>query len=79
MPMADKLINRASGNRMITFLDGNARYNQIFMVEDDIPKMAFRCPGILGLIEWVVMTFGLKNAGATYQHDTNLVFHDLLG
>jgi hypothetical protein len=79
MPMADKLINRASGNRMITFLDGNARYNQIFMAEDDIPKMAFRCPGILGLIEWVVMTFGLKNVRATYQHDTNLIFHDLLG
>jgi hypothetical protein len=25
------------------------------------------------------MTFGLKNAGATYQHAMNLIFHDLLG
>jgi hypothetical protein len=24
------------------------------------------------------MTFGLKNAGATYQRATNLIFHDLL-
>jgi hypothetical protein len=32
-----------------------------------------------GLFEWVVMTFGLKNAGATYQKAMNLIFHDLLG
>ena len=40
----------------LAFFDGNAGYNQIFMVD----------PGFVGLFEWVVMTFGLKNAGATY-------------
>ena len=44
-------------------MDGNAGYNQIFMVEEDIPKTAFRCPRAIGLYEWVVMTFSLKNAG----------------
>ena len=47
-------------------MDDNAGYNQIFMAEEDISKTAFRCPGHVGLFEWIVMTFGLKNAGATY-------------
>jgi hypothetical protein len=67
MPIADMLINNASGHRVIIFLDGNASYNQIFMVEDDMSKMALHCLGFIGLFEWVVMTFGLKNAGMTYQ------------
>ena len=67
MPIADILINEAFGHRIISFLDGNAGYNQIFMAEEDTSKTAFRCPGFVGLFEWVVMTFGLKNAGATYQ------------
>jgi hypothetical protein len=29
-------------------------------------------------VEWVVMTFGLKNASVTYQRAMNLIFHDLL-
>jgi hypothetical protein len=60
MPIADMFINNASGHRVISFLDGNAGYNQIFMVEEDMSKMAFRCPGFISLFEWVVMTFGLK-------------------
>jgi hypothetical protein len=79
MPIADTLINNASGNRIISFLDGNAGYNQIFMAEEDVSKTAFICPGFIGLFEWVVMTFGLKNAGATYQRAMNLIFHELLG
>ena len=66
MPIADMLVDAAAGHKVISFMDGNAWYNQIFMVEEDIAKIAFRCPGAIGLLEWVVMTFGLKNAGATY-------------
>jgi hypothetical protein len=67
MPITDTLINNASGNRIISFLDGNVRYNQIFMAEEDESKMTFICTCFIGLFEWIVMTFGLKNAGATYQ------------
>jgi hypothetical protein len=79
MPIADILIDSASGNKMISFLDGNASYNQIFMAKEDVSKTAFRCLGFVGLFKWVVMTFGLKNVGATYQRAMNLIFHDLLG
>jgi len=41
--------------------------------------MAFICPSFVGLFEWVAMTFGLNNAGATYQHAMNLMFQDLIG
>jgi hypothetical protein len=49
------------------------------MAEEDISKMTFHCHGFIGLFEWVVMTFGLKNIGATYPRNMNLIFHNLLG
>jgi hypothetical protein len=79
MLVADLLMDSASGNKMINFLDSNAGYNQIFMAKEDMSKIAFRCPGFVGLFEWARMTFGLKNAGSTYQRAMNLIFHDLLG
>ena len=79
MPVADLLIDAAARHRIISFMDGNAGYNQIFMAEEDIPKTVFRCPGHVGLFEWVVMTFGLKNASATYQRAMNFIFHEFIG
>jgi hypothetical protein len=79
MPIADMLINNASGHRVISFLDDNAGSNQIFMAKEDMPKTTFCCPIFISLFEWVVMTFGLKNAGATYQRGINLIFHNSLG
>jgi hypothetical protein len=38
MPIADMLINNASGNIVISFLDGNVGYNHIFMSEEDTSK-----------------------------------------
>jgi hypothetical protein len=79
MPIADFLVNAASGHRILSFLDCNAGYNQICMADEEISKTAFICLGFVGLFEWVVMTFGLKNVGASYQRAMNLIFHDLLG
>jgi hypothetical protein len=54
-------LNKATPmDRIISFMDGNAEYNRIFMAEEDILKTAFRCPGHVGLYEWVAMTFALK-------------------
>jgi hypothetical protein len=51
MPIAESLINRASGNRIISFLDGNAGYNKIFMAKEDVAKTTFQCPGFVGLFD----------------------------
>jgi hypothetical protein len=66
MPVADLLVDAATGHKVISFMDGNAGYNQIFMAIEDISKTAFRCPG-------------LKNAGATYQRALNYIFYELIG
>jgi hypothetical protein len=79
MPVADVLVNAAAGYKVISFMDGNAGYNQIFMAIEDIAETTFRCPGHVGLYEWIVMTFGLKNAGATYQRAMNYIFQELIG
>jgi hypothetical protein len=78
MPVANLLVNSASGNKVISFLDSNASYNQIFMAKEDVSKTTFCCLGFVGLFKWVIMTFSLKNADATYQRAMNLIFHDLL-
>ena len=79
MPVVDLLVDAAAGHQIISFMDGNVGYNQIFMAEEDIPMTAFRCPGHVGLFEWIVMTFCLKNAGATYQRAMDFIFHEFIG
>jgi hypothetical protein len=41
MPVANLLIDRSLGNKVISFLDGNEGYNQIFMAKEDVRKIAF--------------------------------------
>jgi hypothetical protein len=55
MPITDMIINNASRHQVISFLDGNDDYNQIFMAEEDMSKTVFYCPGFIGLFKWVVM------------------------
>jgi hypothetical protein len=41
MPVVKTLINAATGNKILSFMDGNAGYNQVFMAPEDIHKTAF--------------------------------------
>jgi hypothetical protein len=41
MLVANLLVDSTSGNKVISFLDGNAGYNQIFMAKEDVSKIAF--------------------------------------
>jgi hypothetical protein len=51
---------------------------RFFMALEDIHKTAFRVPGAVGLFEYVVISFGLKNADATCQRAMNYIYHDLI-
>ena len=51
MPIADMLVDAMSGHKVISFMDGNAWYNKIFMAEEKIPKTTFRCSGNISLYE----------------------------
>ncbi|CAN6567999.1 unnamed protein product [Malus baccata var. baccata] len=79
MPMADLSIDAVTKHKVLSFMEGNAGYNQIKMAQEDIHKAAFRCPGHVGAYKYLVMPFRLKNVGATYQRAMNAIFHDLIG
>jgi hypothetical protein len=48
MLVAETLINAAAGHKILSFMDGNTSYNQIFMAPEDIHKTAFRVPRAVG-------------------------------
>ncbi|CAL9012200.1 unnamed protein product, partial [Prunus brigantina] len=79
MPMVDLLIDGAAKHEILSFMAGHSDYNQNFIAEEDVHKTAFRCPESIGTFKYVVMPFGLKNAGATYQRAMSAIFHDMIG
>lgn len=73
------LVDVAAGHDILCFMDGHTSYNQTFIAEEDVAKTTFRCPRSIRTFEWIVMPFGLKNVGATYQRAINFIFHCLIG
>ncbi|CAL2277247.1 unnamed protein product [Prunus armeniaca] len=51
MHMSDLLVDGAAKQELLSFMDGHAGYNQIFIAEEDFHKMTFRCPGAIGTYE----------------------------
>ena len=45
MPITDMLVDSTANNELLSFMDGFSSYNQILIVVEDIPKIAFRCHG----------------------------------
>ncbi|XP_075515413.1 uncharacterized protein LOC142550056 [Primulina tabacum] len=73
----DKLVDSTSGYELLSFMDAYQGYNQIPLAKNDQDKASFITLG--GTFCYVVMSFGLKNAGATYQRLMNKVFEKQLG
>ncbi|XP_075492529.1 uncharacterized protein LOC142530589 [Primulina tabacum] len=72
LPRIDQLLDSTSGCELLSFLDAYQVYHQIPLALQDKDKASFITSG--GTFCYVVMPFGLKNAGATYQRLMNHVF-----
>ena len=57
-------------------MDGFSGYNQIKMALEDMEKTTFIT--LWGTFCYKVMSFGLKNDGATYQQAMVALFHDMM-
>ena len=76
LPHIDMLVDSIVDHLILSFMDKFSRYIQILMALEDMEKMSF-------ITEWGtycyrVMSFGLKNVGATYQRATTTIFHDMM-
>ncbi|KAF8750036.1 hypothetical protein RHS01_09663 [Rhizoctonia solani] len=76
LPRPDDLMAQLCGAKVFTKLDLRWGYNNVRVKEGDEWKTAFRTK--YGLYESLVMTFGLTNAPAAFQHFMNELFKDLL-
>ena len=72
LPRIDQLVDSTVGHRLLSFMDAFSGYNQIRMDETDQEKTSFVTSQ--GLFCYKMMSFGLKNAGATYQRLVNHMF-----
>jgi hypothetical protein len=65
LPRIDQVVDSTAGCALLSFLDCYSGYHQIALKKSDQEKTSFITP--FGAYCYNTMTFGLKNAGATYQ------------
>ena len=77
LPRIDQIVDSTAGCDRLSFLDAYSGYNQIKLKVKDQEQTAFITPG--GVCCYNVMTFGLKNAGATYQRCMQACLNEQIG
>jgi hypothetical protein len=70
LPCIDQYVDSTAGCKTLSFLDAYLGYHQINMKESDQLATSFITP--FGMYCYTTMSFGLRNAGATYQRCMNL-------
>jgi hypothetical protein len=76
LPRINQVIDYTAGCVLLSFLDCYLGYHQIDLKEKYQIKKAFITP--FGAYAYTTMSFGLKNAGATYQWAIQLCLADQL-
>jgi hypothetical protein len=64
LPQIDQIVDSTAWCELLCFLDAYSGYHQIKMKESDQLATSFITP--FGMFCYVTMSFGLRNAGATY-------------
>jgi hypothetical protein len=77
LPRIDQVVDSTAGSVLLCFLDHYSGYHQIALHPDDEDKTAFITPH--SIYCYKVMTFGLKNVGATYQKAIQKCFKTQIG
>jgi hypothetical protein len=77
LPRIDQIVDSTSWCELLCFLDAYSEYHQIKMKEYDQLTTSFITP--FGMFCYVTMSFGLRNAGATYQQCMQHIFGDQIG
>ena len=73
----DQIVDATAGHDILSFMDSFSSYYQIPMHLLDMEKTTFITPHELYCYN--VMSFGLKNTGATYQRMVTKIFRPLIG
>ncbi|RVW31644.1 Transposon Ty3-I Gag-Pol polyprotein [Vitis vinifera] len=73
----DQIVDSTVEHGILSFLDAFSRYHQILMFQPDENKTTFVTPH--GLYCYKVMSFELKNVGATYKRLMTKIFKPLIG
>ena len=76
LPCIDVVVDNTAGSALMSFMDGFSRYNQIKMAPKDKTKTTFTTKW--GFYCYTVMSFRLKNVGATYQRMATILLHQMM-
>ena len=74
LPRIDEVVDSTAGCELLSFLDCYSGYHQISLKEDDQIKTSFITP--FGAYCYTTISFGLKNAEATYERAIQQCLHD---
>ncbi|KAL0553609.1 hypothetical protein IC582_007509 [Cucumis melo] len=76
LPRIDDLFDQLQRATMFSKIDLRTGYSQLRIKDSDIPKTTFRSR--CGHYEFIVMSFGLKNAPAMFMDLMNIVFREFI-